>query len=139
AATFDPRFSPHLVLALTTAELVGSALRFPDHYELVGPLIGDRPDDTPFPWDWLDRGSGPVVLASLGTLNWRSGERFFAAMAEAMQGMAARAVLVAPPDLVPDPPDNVLVAPRVPQLALLPRMAAVVCHGGHNTVCEALA
>jgi len=27
----------------------------------------------------------------------------------------------------------------LPQLALLPHMQAVVCHGGHNTVCEALA
>jgi MGT family glycosyltransferase len=138
-ATFDPRFSPHLVLALTTPELVGPAEAFPAHYALVGPLIGDRPDDTPFPWDWLDAGSSPVVLASLGTLNWRSGERFFAAAVGALRGMDARAVLVAPSDLVPDPPPNVLVVPRVPQLALMPRVDAVVCHGGHNTVCEALA
>ena len=27
----------------------------------------------------------------------------------------------------------------MPQLALLPRVDAVVCHGGHNTVCESLA
>jgi UDP:flavonoid glycosyltransferase YjiC (YdhE family) len=27
----------------------------------------------------------------------------------------------------------------VPQLALLPHADAVVCHGGHNTVCETLA
>jgi MGT family glycosyltransferase len=142
AASFDPRFSPHLVLALTTAELVGPVESFPDHYALVGPLIGDRPDDTPFPWDWLDDGDAratPLVLVSLGTLNWRGGERFFAAAADALRAMGARAVFVAPPDLVPDPPPNVLVAPRVPQLALLPHADAVVCHGGHNTVCEALA
>jgi UDP:flavonoid glycosyltransferase YjiC (YdhE family) len=29
--------------------------------------------------------------------------------------------------------------PWLPKQALLPRVAAVVCHGGHNTVCEALA
>ncbi|MGW1721504.1 glycosyltransferase [Streptomyces sp. NPDC002306] len=33
---------------------------------------------------------------------------------------------------------DVLVLPSVPQLALLRRVAAVVCHAGHNTVCEAL-
>ncbi|MFD9000305.1 glycosyltransferase [Streptomyces sp. NPDC059582] len=33
---------------------------------------------------------------------------------------------------------DVLVLPSVPQLALLQRAAAVVCHAGHNTVCEAL-
>ena len=47
--------------------------------------------------------------------------------------------MVAPPDMVGALPPNVLVRPRVPQLALLARTAAVVTHGGHNTVCEALA
>jgi MGT family glycosyltransferase len=141
AATVDPRFSPQLVLAMTTEALVGPAAGFPDHYALVGPLIGERHDDTPFPWDRLD--GRPLVLVSLGTLNWRGGERFFAAAAEAVAGMAAagddvQAVFVAPADVVPDPPGNVLVLPRVPQLALLPHVAAVVTHGGHNTVCEAL-
>ena len=32
-----------------------------------------------------------------------------------------------------------LAAERVPLLALMPRLDAVVCHGGLNTVCEALA
>jgi MGT family glycosyltransferase len=36
-------------------------------------------------------------------------------------------------------PANFLQRPYVPQLALLPRVDAVVCHGGHNTTCEALA
>ena len=48
-------------------------------------------------------------------------------------------MFVAPPELVPDPPANVVVRPRVPQLALLERVDAVVSHGGHNTVCESLA
>ena len=47
-------------------------------------------------------------------------------------------VIVAPPDLLPKPPPGILVQPRVPQLALLPEVDAVVTHGGHNTVCEAL-
>jgi UDP:flavonoid glycosyltransferase YjiC (YdhE family) len=33
----------------------------------------------------------------------------------------------------------VLLAERVPQLELMPHLDAVVSHGGHNTVCEALA
>jgi UDP:flavonoid glycosyltransferase YjiC (YdhE family) len=33
----------------------------------------------------------------------------------------------------------VLVRPSVPQLELLPQLDAVVCHAGHNTVCETLA
>ncbi len=34
---------------------------------------------------------------------------------------------------------NVIVRAFVPQLALLSHVDAVVCHGGHNTTCEALA
>jgi MGT family glycosyltransferase len=139
AAEVDPRFSPHLLLAFTVADLVGPAGSFPAHYGFVGPSFGDRPDDTDFPWDWLDGDPVPTVLVSLGTLNWKTGERFFAVVAEAFAGLDAKAVVVAPPELVPDPPRNVLLRPWVPQLALLPHVDAVVSHGGHNTVCESLA
>jgi MGT family glycosyltransferase len=140
AAALDPRFSPHLMLAFTVEALVGQPGGFPNHYAFVGPSLGDRRDDTPFPWDWLDEDPElPTVLVTLGTVNWRAGERFFAVAAETLGGMPVRAVVVAPPDLLPDPPPNVLVAERVPQLALLPHVDAVVCHGGHNTVSESLA
>ncbi|MGW5055367.1 glycosyltransferase [Actinokineospora sp. NPDC004072] len=46
------------------------------------------------------------------------------------------------PGLAPEPAVDaplIVTAPRVPQLALLDRASVVVCHGGHNTVCEALA
>jgi MGT family glycosyltransferase len=39
---------------------------------------------------------------------------------------------------VVDVPANVLVRERAPVLELLPQVDVVVCHGGHNTVCEAL-
>ena len=48
-------------------------------------------------------------------------------------------ILVAPPEMVNPAPANFLVRARVPQLAVLPKVQAVLCHGGHNTVCEALA
>jgi MGT family glycosyltransferase len=137
ARSFDPRFSPHLVLAFTIAELVGPADSFPDRYAFVGPSLGERPDPPPFEWDWLD--GRPLVLVTLGTVNWRAGARFFAMAAETLAAMDVQGVIVAPHNLVPDPPANVVVAPDVPQLDLLSRAAAVVCHGGHNTVCESLA
>jgi MGT family glycosyltransferase len=143
ARDVDTRFSPHLVLAFTAAELVGDTAGLPDHYAFVGPSFEDRPDDTPFPWDWLEEhGPGadrPTVLVTLGTVNQRAGERFFGVAIDALRGMDVAAVVVAPPDLVPDPPAHVLVLPRVPQVALLPHVSAVLCHGGHNTVCESLA
>jgi MGT family glycosyltransferase len=138
AAGVDPRFSPHLVLAFTTNDLVGAAGPLPDHWALVGPAVGVRPDGTPFPWGWLD-GTRPVVLVTLGTVNWRAGARFFAAAAEALGLLDVQVVMAAPADAVPDPPPNVLVVARVPQVAVLRRVDLVICHGGHNTVCESLA
>ena len=98
-----------------------------------------RPDTTPFPWEWLDD-RRPLVLVSLGTLNWQDGERFFARAVEALGALDVQGVVVAPPDMVGTAPRPTWsCAPGCPQLALLARTAAVVSHGGHNTVCEALA
>ena len=67
--------------------------------------------------------------------------RFFAAAAEALVSQGVQGVLVAPPELVPDVggPEDLIVQPWVPQLALLEEVDAVVTHAGHNTTCEALA
>jgi MGT family glycosyltransferase len=133
----DLRFSDHLVLVFSTGELVGDTTEFPEHFAFVGPALG-RPQRTSFPWGWLDP-ARPAVLVSLGTLNGPEGERFFRLAAGVAAELDLQAVFVAPPGVLPDPPPNVLVRRRVPQLALLPRLSAVVCHGGHNTVCETLA
>jgi MGT family glycosyltransferase len=140
AGSGDLRFSDRLVLAFTTEALVGplphqrSAVRF------VGPSIVGRPDPTPFPWERLEPGR-PTVLVTLGTVNADMGARFFSVAVEALSGSGVQAVVVASPDLVevPRQADNVLVLPRIPQLAVLDRVDAVVTHGGHNTVCESLA
>jgi MGT family glycosyltransferase len=139
----EPDRSPRLVVAFSTAELAGSADRFPAHYRFVGPSINARPQTTPFPWEALR--PGPRVLVSLGTVNAEAGERFYPTALEALgdDGSASpprpQVILVAPDRLVSAPPPNVIARPFVPQLALLPEVQAVVCHGGHNTVCEALA
>jgi MGT family glycosyltransferase len=130
--------SEHLVLVYSTRELVGSSIDFPPHYAFVGPSISERPDETPFPWEWLDADQRGV-LVSLGTVNTEAGERFLRVAAEALAGEPLQAVLVAPPGLLGPTAPNLLVRPRVPQLALLPRLDAVVTHAGHNTVCESLA
>ena len=139
----EPDRSPRLVVAFSTAELAGAADRFPAHYRFVGPSIHARPQTTPFPWEALR--PGPRVLVSLGTVNTEAGERFYPTALEALgdDGSASpprpQVILVAPERLVSAPPPNVIARPFVPQLALLPEVHAVVCHGGHNTVCEALA
>jgi MGT family glycosyltransferase len=135
-AAGDPRFSPWLVLAFTSEALTGPVDHLGDRVRFVGPSIAPRPAGDDFPRSWLDR-PGPAVLVTLGTVN--ADARF---LRECVQAVADRpgisAVVVDPAGLVGPVPANVLVRPRIPQLDLLPRMAAVICHAGHNTVCESL-
>lgn len=136
----DLRFSDRLVVAFTTRALCTPAAGLEDRIRFVGPAVERRAQAVDFPWEWLD--GRPAVLVSLGTVYAEDGDRFFAAAIEALAGEPLQAVVVAPSRIaaqVPAGVDNILVAERVPQLALLPHLAAVVSHGGHNTVCEALA
>lgn len=139
AAQGDLRFSEQLVLAFSTEALVGAG-PFPPEWLFVGPAIGMRPVWAEFPWSWLDP-ERYHVLITLGTVNAASGRRFLMAAAAAAACLEDRlqAIVVAPHDLLDTTARNVLVRPRVPQLELLPQLDAVVCHAGHNTVCETLA
>jgi MGT family glycosyltransferase len=134
----DLRFSGRLVLAFTTPALIGNVRQFPGHYVFTGPALTARPDRGSFPWEWLDPGR-KHVLVSLGTLNGAAGERFFRTAVEALADLGGelQAIIVGPP--AGGAPPHLLFADHVPQLALLPHLSAVVSHGGHNTVCEALA
>ncbi|MEU9896490.1 glycosyltransferase [Streptomyces phaeochromogenes] len=146
----DPRFSPHLVLAFSTPELVGSGAG--DRIRWVGPSMAPRPTSADFPWTWLDPARA-TVLVTLGTANTDVGARFLAECRDALRRRADRvqAVIVDPVNVLgahADPDDlngmddkedkDVLIRSSVPQLPLLERVDAVVCHAGHNTVCEAL-
>ncbi len=130
-----PDLSPDLVIVFSTRELIGQT-EFPAHFRFVGPSLG-RAENKPFPWDRL--GEQKRILVSLGTVSAEVGEKFFEVVTDAFRGSELQVVLVAPPNLVRNAPENFIVQERVPQLALLPRLDAVVCHAGHNTVCEALA
>lgn len=82
------------------------------------------------------------MLVTLGTLNADAGGRFLRECVAAVGDRpGVSAVVVAPGDVFAgvEVPDNVLVRDSVPQQAVLDRAAAVVCHAGHNTVCESLA
>lgn len=110
------------------------------HYAFVGPALATRPDRGPFPWEWLDPGRRHV-LVSLGTLNQAAGQRFFGTAVDALADLGGelQAIIVGPPEPRIRVPPHILFAGQVPQLALLPHLSAVVSHGGHNTVSEALA
>lgn len=137
AADFDPLFSPHLVIAFTTAALTGEQ-PFPDHFALVGPAVLERP--SAFEHGLLDPARRKVLI-TVGTLATDLAGDFLQRAAAAVAPLSAtvQAIVVGPPRLLPDPPGNVLVVPSVPMLALLPRLDAVISHGGMNTANEALA
>jgi hypothetical protein len=155
--TGDPRFSPYLVLAFSTPELAGGSPGNAGNGGnggiegnsgdgggvcWVGPSVSARPSAAGFPWEWLDAGR-VTVLVTLGTANADVGGRFLDVCRSALRERADRVqgVLVDPGGALAarEPDKDVLIVPFVPQLALLERgVGAVVCHAGHNTVCEAL-
>ncbi|KZM71909.1 glycosyltransferase [Nocardia terpenica] len=135
----DPRFSPHLVLAFTTDALVGPDVEVGEQIRFVGPSVTARPSESDFPWDWLDP-ARQTVLITLGTICTTGVDRFLTAAAEAIAARAERlqAVIVDPGGVLGALGPNILVRPRVPQVPLLAKTDAVICHAGHNTVCESL-
>jgi len=134
SATTDLRFSPQLVLAFTTRALVGDDAPVAGEVCFLGPMQRAVPGDV-----GISASSRPLVFVSLGTVNADTGRRFLNACVDALRARPQlRAVVVAPDGVLDDGPGNVLVRPHVSQLAVLAQASAVVCHGGHNTVCEAL-
>lgn len=126
----------HPVLTYATKELIGDA-DLPPWFHLVGPALAHRGGDERL--DPALLGPRPRILVTLGTIAVTRGSRFFAALAEAFAGRQGSAIVAAGPELVPQAPPNVVARGPVPQLALLPHLDAVVCHGGANTIVEALA
>ncbi|MBP0449334.1 glycosyltransferase family 1 protein [Kitasatospora sp. RG8] len=137
----DPRFSPALVLAPTGRALTGAAL-LPAQVALVGPVLAERPADPAFPWERLDPGRRRV-LVTMGTLAGGLGADFHARAVRALAlcGDDVQPVIAAPRALLPELPDHAVAVDRAPVLELMARGAldAVLCHGGMNTVGEALA
>ncbi|MGW1199493.1 glycosyltransferase [Streptomyces sp. NPDC002536] len=138
-STHDLRYSPDLVLAYTIEELAGGPSPVPG-LRFVGPAVPSHPAAPDFPWAGLapDRAT---VLVSLGTVNDDVGARFLAECAAAVRERAhhVQAVIADPGGILTGTEDRaLLVLPRIPQLALLERASAVICHAGHNTVTESL-
>lgn len=134
----DPRFSPHLVIALTTRGLLGGT-PLPDRCVLTGAVLGDRLNTPDFPWQLWDP-DRRHVLVTVGTLVGHMIGDFYQRMAAAFASMTeeVQAVFVTSGITGDSFPDNVIAAELVPMLDLLPRLDAVVCHAG-GVVHEALA
>ncbi|MBM7774896.1 MGT family glycosyltransferase [Actinokineospora baliensis] len=141
----DLRFSPYSVVVFSTVELAGEPAVAVADPRYVGPALAAR-RPVEFPWARL-RPNARIVLVTLGTTNSEAGGRFLAECALALSSLACpsengpqdlQGVVVDPGGCV-SPSRDLIVVASAPVLDLLPHAAAVICHGGHNTVCEALA
>jgi len=131
--------SEQLTLIYTTEAFFGDMILAPG-YKFVGLSIADRP--TAYSFDWESFYKQPFkrkVLVSIGTTFDHNFKRdFFSKIIAALGNKELTVVVVSEPDLVDFWPSNFIVSKKIPQLDLLPLMDAVICHGGHNTVCETL-
>jgi MGT family glycosyltransferase len=130
----DLRFSPDLVLVFSSAEFCGLSERGPQRF--VGPVIGGRQPTTDPRWKEFSA-TRPLVVVTLGTASAEITGRFLDESERAMRSLDAdvQAVVVRPDDHCVET-DLVVRSAPLPQL--LEKASVVVCHAGHNTVCESL-
>ncbi|HEY1003559.1 MAG TPA: glycosyltransferase [Streptosporangiaceae bacterium] len=131
----------HLHLCFTPPRFDGPGARFPPTARFFAHHSTPAPHDDlpPWPGDLAER---PTVLVSMGTVFHRTPGLHEAVLAalrdEPVNLLIALGFDQDPSRLGPLPP-HVRVRPTLPQAALLPRCALLVCHGGFNSVKEALA
>ncbi|TDP92998.1 glycosyltransferase [Labedaea rhizosphaerae] len=137
-APVDPRFSPYLVLALTSPALLTGA-DLPSRCVLTGAVLGSRPNAPDFPWHAWDS-SRRHVLVTVGTLVGHMIGDFYDRAATVLSALSddVQAVFVTSGVAADSFPADAIVAELVPMLDLLPRLDALVCHAG-GAATEALA
>lgn len=125
-----------LMIVFVPRELHPAADSFDDRYVFAGPSI--RPElahgDTP-PTTHGDE--KPLVYASLGTMfgDWQA---FCDICCDAFADRRHRVLVAGFPAPADPPAGDVVIAPEMPQLAVLSRADVFVTHGGMNSVMEAL-
>ena len=113
----------------------------PTGHRFVGPLVRDEALP-PTMEQWSIRSDGrPQVYVSFGTfLSHRSD--VIGQVADGLRRVGARAAIAlgtTPAETLGELPDDWIVAPQLPQVAMMRTADLVVHHGGNNTVQEALA
>lgn len=128
--------SNRMNIVFTSREFAGIGRPSPE-LQFVGPVQG-RPGEAEFDWERLERSAGPKVFISLGTLLVDIRRAYFQKMVEAFSGQPLTVVVATDPSILPFWPDNFIVQAYVPQSRLMEKMDAVICHGGFNTVNDAI-
>jgi MGT family glycosyltransferase len=111
---------------------------FDERWLFAGPFLDARA----FQGQWEPPGDNPVLLVSLGTMNYVGQLAFLQTCVSAFSGLDWHVVIstgqqLDPADLGPLPP-NVEAHQRVPQLAILKKAKLFVSHGGMGGTMEAL-
>lgn len=127
-----------LTLIFTSREFFGE-MELPEHFKFVGPVFNRRKIEIPFNWEAFLSIRQPKILVSIGTtFDHEHKKSFFSKVIEAFALEDIHVVVVSDPELFEEWPANFTVQKQIPQVELLPYLNAVVCHAGHNTVCESL-
>lgn len=128
-----------LATLVFTSKAFFGEMELPEHFKFIGPVFNRRKALVPFNWEAFHAITQPKILVSIGTtFDHEHKKNFFAKVIEAFAAENLHVVVVSDPALFETWPANFTVQREVPQLDLLPHLDAVVCHGGHNTVCETL-
>ncbi len=133
--------SPYLYLSYTTErfEFFRSDLRPQVHY--IGPTLNRKSATTEVQLPQFSTNESPLIYFTMGTLQGK--RKVFYQMIEAARGAPWRVAMTVGDlfrtDSFGELPPNVTIANWLPQIELLSRSAAIVCHGGFNTVNDALA
>lgn len=135
----DDTFSRLAQVSQLTHELDFPRRFLPACFHYTGPFSDDARRSASFPWEEL-RG-GPIVYASLGTLQ-TGRQRYFEIIAEACAGLDLQLIIstgrgsrMEPGRLRGGP----IVVEYAPQLKILERASLCITHAGLNTVLESLA
>lgn len=128
--------SSEMNLVFTSESFARMPLALP-HLKFVGPVKG-RPNHTFFDFNALDKVTTPKIFISLGTLLVDIRKAFFEKVIAAFKDEPVTVIAATDPSIIEEWPDNFMVQSYVPQTRLMPLMDVVVCHGGFNTVNDAL-
>ena len=126
-----------LNIVFTSRLLQPDADQYDDSFKFIGPSIAPRDETVDFPLD----GPGKCVYISMGTIN-NDCSGFYRTCMEAFRDADLRVILsvgdkVDIASLGPSP-GSFIIRNYVPQIEVLKHADACICHGGLNSVSEAL-
>lgn len=126
-----------MTLVYTSRYFQLGAERLGGDFKFVGPSIAPRREDSGFPLAWLD--GAAVIYISLGTIFNRHPD-FYRACLKAFGDTSYRVVMSVGDrintEVLGAIPDNFLVYPSAPQLAVLEKAGLFITHGGMNSASE---